>query len=127
MEVDKEHNQMTEEQARKVGALIATGRAKKELSLRDLAQLTGIPPTTITRIEQGDYSQPAPDNLARLIEALEIDPARIDRVSRNYLADSLPSVGTYFRSKEKASPEEVAEIEAAVKAIREKHARRRRQ
>ena len=118
---------MTEEQARKVGALIATGRAKKQLTLRDLAQRTGVPPTTITRIEQGEYSQPAPDNLARLIEALEIDPARIDRVSRNYLADSLPSVGTYFRSKEKASPEEIAEIEAAVKAIREKHARRRRQ
>lgn len=118
---------MTEEQARKVGSLIADGRAKKELSLRELAQLTGIPPTTITRIEQGNYRQPAPDNLARLVDALEIDPARIDRASGNYLANSLPSVGTYFRSKEKASPEEVTEIEAAVRAIRKKHERRDRQ
>jgi transcriptional regulator with XRE-family HTH domain len=118
---------MTEAQARKVGSLLAKARGKKGLTLRDLAQLTGIPPTTITRVERGEYSEPAPDNLARLAEALELDPARIDRLSSNYLANSLPSVSTYFRSKEKASPEEIAEIEAAVGTIRKKYEGRGRQ
>ncbi len=117
---------MTEAQARKVGALLAKARAAKGFSLRDLEEASGIPKTTLGKIEQGAYSEPSPDNLARLVEALEIDPARIDRVSRNYLANSLPSVGTYFRSKEKASPEEIVEIEAAVNAIRKKYERRER-
>jgi transcriptional regulator with XRE-family HTH domain len=117
---------MTQAQAKNVGSLLAKARGKKGLTLRDLAALTGIPFATIARVERGEYSEPAPDNLARLAEALELDPARIDRVGGNYLANSLPSVGTYFRSKEKASPEEIAEIEAAVGTIRRKYERRGR-
>lgn len=124
MELPKEIRNMTKKQAQRVGALIAAARSRKRLTLREMTQLTGIPTTTITRIEQGDYSLPGPEKLSRLAEALEIDPARIDRASGSYLARSLPSVQTYFRSKEKASPEEIVEIEAAVEAIREKYKKR---
>ncbi len=117
---------MTTAQARRVGTLLMRARTEKQLSLRHLTQETGIPPTTITRIEQGDYRDPAPEKLARLAEALGIDPARIDNLSGNYLAASLPSIGTYFRSKKKASPEEIAEIETAVDAIREKYEKKER-
>lgn len=117
---------MTEAQAQKVGALLAKARTAKELSLRQVEELSGIAKTTLAKIEQGGYAEPAPDSLLRLAEVLGIDPARIDRVSGNYLAKSLPSVGTYFRSKEKASPEEIAEIEKAVAAIKRKYERRER-
>jgi transcriptional regulator with XRE-family HTH domain len=117
---------MTEAQAHKLGQLIATTRERRGLSTRQLVRLADIPQTWLQRLEHGHFSHPAPDRLARLAEVLEIDPARIDRASHNHLANSLPSVGTYFRSKTKASPEEIAEIEAAVQEIRAKHERRER-
>jgi len=116
---------MTEAQAKKLGELLMHTREKQGLSLRTLAERVGVDYSWITRIEQGAFTNPAADRLARVAEALRIDPARIDRASHNYLADSLPSVHTYFRSKEKASPEEIAEIEAAIRKIRATHERRK--
>jgi transcriptional regulator with XRE-family HTH domain len=114
----------TETQAKKLGKLLVRTRERAGLSLRGLAEQADIPYTWLARIEQGTFTHPAPDRLARVAEALGIDPARIDRLSHNHLADSLPSLHTYFRSKEKASPEEIAEIEAAIKKIHSKYERR---
>lgn len=63
------------------------------------------------------YGAPNPVHLARVAEALEIDPARIDEVSADHLAASLPSVRTYFRSKTKATPEQLDAIEAVLREI----------
>jgi transcriptional regulator with XRE-family HTH domain len=115
---------MSESQAKQVGALLARAREQQGLSLRDLAERSDTSYHWLSRIEQGKFTHPAPDRLARLAEVLAIDPVRIDRISHNYLADSLPSVHTYFRSKEKASPDEIAEIEAAIRRIHRKYERR---
>ncbi len=112
---------MTEAQAKKLGELLMRTRERQGLSLRMLAEQADIDYTWLTRIEQGKFTHPAPDRLARVVEVLGIDPARIDKASHDYLAGSLPSLRTYFRSKEKASPEEIAEIEAAVTKIRTKY------
>ena len=57
-----------------------------------------------------------------MAEALDIDPVAVDRASQNHLAQSLPSVRTYFRSTAQATPEQLDEIEAAVAEIQAKHA-----
>lgn len=72
-------------------------------------------------LEDGRYAEPSAAHLAKLAEALHVDSARIDRISRDHLADALPSVRTYFRSKTKASPEQLDEIEAAVAEIQAKY------
>ena len=59
---------------------------------------------------------------ARAGRALDIDPARIDLVSQNHLADSMPTMRTYFRSKEKLSAEPLDEVEAGRGEIRAKYA-----
>lgn len=115
---------MTETQAKRLGELLVRERERQGLSLRVFAERADIPYTWLARIEQGKFTHPAADRLARVAETLGIDPARIDRLSHNHLADSLPSVHTYFRSKEKASPEEIAEIEAAIRRIHKKYERR---
>jgi len=84
---------------------------------------TGIDSSWLNRMERGFYADPAPDRLSILAEHLDIDPARIDRTSRDHLADSLPSTRIYFRSKEKLSAEALDEVEAAVAAIRIKYSR----
>lgn len=117
---------MTEAQAKQLGTLLLRSRERQGLSLRGLAERAGVDFSWLVRIEQGKFTTPAPDRLARVSEALGLDPARVDKASHNYLADSLPSVQTYFRSKEKASPEEIAEIEAAISKIHAKYERRQR-
>ena len=113
---------MTDAQARNLGLLIHNARAAKGLSFRGLAAITDVPLASLKRFEDGVYNDPSPAQIARIAEALEIDPARIDRVSRDHLADSMPTMRTYFRSKEKLSPEALDEVERAVADIRAKYA-----
>jgi len=113
---------MTDKQASALGALIRVARHRKRLTLHGLAEQTGYDYSWLHRLESGHYTSPNPMHLARIAEALDIDPARIDRVSRDHLASSMPTMRTYFRSKEKLSSEAVDEVERAVADIRAKYA-----
>jgi len=113
---------MTDHQASELGALIRRARHSKGLSLFALADLTGFDDSWLARLEKGLYASPNPAHLARVAETLDIDPARIDAISREHLANSMPGMRTYFRSKEKLSPEALDEVEQAVADIRAKYA-----
>ena len=115
---------MTDAQARTLGLLIRNARTAKGLSFRALAAITDVPLVSLKRFEDGVYNDPSPAQIVRIAEALDIDPARIDRVSRDHLASSMPTMRTYFRSKEKLSPEALDEVERAVAEIRAKYAKR---
>jgi len=92
------------------------------LSFRALAAITDVPLASLKRFEDGVYNDPSPAQIARIAEALEIDPARIDRVSRDHLASSMPTMRTYFRSKEKLSSKALDAVEEALVEIRAKYA-----
>jgi transcriptional regulator with XRE-family HTH domain len=113
---------MTEAQAQRLGQLILRARTRHGWSLATLQEHTGIPDVWLNRVERGLYLQPAPERLAKVAEALEIDPMSIDRASQNHLAQSLPSVRTYFRSTAQATSEQLDEIETAIAEIQAKHA-----
>jgi len=115
---------MTDAQARTLGLLIRNARTAKGLSFRALAAITDVPLVSLKRFEDGVYNDPSPAQIVRIAEALDIDPARIDRVSRDHLASSMPTMRTYFRSKEKLSPEALDEVERALAEIRAKYAKR---
>jgi len=114
---------MTDAQARNLGLLIHNARLHKGLSFRALAAITDVPLVSLKRFEDGVYNDPSPAQIVRIAEALDVDPARIDRVSRDHLANSMPGVRTYFRSTQKLSPEALDEVERAVAEIRAKHAK----
>ena len=114
---------MTDAQARNLGLLIHNARLQKGLSFRALAAITDVPLVSLKRFEDGVYNDPSPAQIVRIAEALDIDPARIDRVSRDHLANSMPTMRTYFRSTQKLSPEALDEVERAVAEIRAKHAK----
>lgn len=114
---------MTEAQATRLGQLLLRARTRRGWSLATLHQHTDIPEVWLNRVERGLYLQPAPERLAKVAEALDVDPVAVDRASRNHLAQSLPSVRTYFRSTAQATPEQLDEIEAAIAEIHAKHAR----
>lgn len=109
---------MTPNQAKRLGTLIAKARARKGISLRDLATEVGVHSSWIGFLEQGRFIDPAPDRLARLAEALDIEPSRIDRIAKGAVAEGLPGIRTYFRAKYDLTPEQVDQIERYVKRLR---------
>jgi transcriptional regulator with XRE-family HTH domain len=115
---------MNDSQAARLGRLVAAARARKGLSLRAVAEMTGVPHLWLSRVEHGSYNQPAPERLTRLAELLDIDPERLDRVSAGHLSNSLPGVRTYFRSKYDLTSSEIDEIERTVTEIQRNHERR---
>jgi transcriptional regulator with XRE-family HTH domain len=112
---------MTEQQAARLGELVRKAREAKGLSLRTLEAETGVARTWLVYLEAGRSLEPSSDRLARVAEALGLDPARIDRVSGSYLARSLPTVRTYFRSKGKATPAELDELEQVIADVQAKY------
>lgn len=108
---------MTKEQTKKLGALIQQARLRRGLTLRGLAEQTSLSAMWISGVEAGRFAQPAADRLARLSEALNIAPARLDRVTAGTMSASLPAARTYFRSKYHLSPEQTAQVEAYIERL----------
>lgn len=90
---------MDDKQAKRLGALIRRYRADAGLSLRQLEELTDIDDSQLTRMEQGNILKPAPDNLRRIAEALNIPLADLYALADWSVPSELPSPGPYLRAK----------------------------
>jgi transcriptional regulator with XRE-family HTH domain len=115
---------MNEAQATRLGRMLGQARRNKSLSLRAVAEQANVAYAWLYRVEHGLFNDPAPERLMRVIEALGLDPERVDRVSKGHVSSSLPGMRTYFRSKYDLSSAEIDEIERAVAEVRRKHERR---
>jgi transcriptional regulator with XRE-family HTH domain len=125
MEVVKRNTlTMNDAQAVKLGRLLAQARKRKGLSLRALAELTGFHFYWLYHVEKGIYNQPTAERLTRLAEVLDIDPERLDRITKGHLSSNLPGVRTYFRTKYELAPDEIDQIERTIKQIKRKQERR---
>lgn len=109
---------MTPSQAKQLGSLVAKARSRKGVSLRDLAWRVGVHTSWLGRLEHGDFADPAPDRLARVADALDIEPERIDRITKGAMAEGLPGMRTYFRAKYELTPEQVEQVERYVRRMR---------
>lgn len=112
---------MTDKQASQLGRLLAHARRNRGLSLRAVAALADIAYPWLSRIERGEFNDPAPERLTRVIDALGIDPERVNRITHGHVSSSLPGIQTYFRAKFDLSPEEIEIIERTVREIQRKH------
>jgi transcriptional regulator with XRE-family HTH domain len=102
---------LTVAKAKELGTLVANARAKRDISTRNLATELGISNVWITKLEAGVFFDPSPSLLAKLAEALDIEPNHIDRLMPGAVADSLPGMRTYFRAKYDLTPEQIERIE----------------
>ncbi len=113
---------MTNAQAKQLGTLIARARLRQNRSLRELAAALGVHSSWLGFLEQGRFLDPAPDRLARLAQALDIAPGRIDRITKGAVSEGLPDMRTYFRAKYDLTPEQAAQVERYVERLRRKDA-----
>lgn len=109
---------MTEAESRKLGRLFAKARRRKGLSLRGLDELTGVSYAWIGRMEAGEWSAPAPSKLTRLAETLNVPMEDIERITRGHVSKALPGMRTYFRTKYRLSPAQIAQIEDCFEQVR---------
>jgi transcriptional regulator with XRE-family HTH domain len=114
---------MNDAQATRLGRLFATARRNKGLSLRAAAEIADVSYLWLSRVEHGFFNQPAPERITRVAEALDIDPERVNDVTDGHVADNLPNVRTYFRSKFDLTRAEISEIERVVTEIQRNHER----
>lgn len=49
---------------------------------------------------------------------LDIEPARLDRISRGSVSAGLPGMRTYFRAKYDLSPAQIEQVERYIKRLR---------
>jgi transcriptional regulator with XRE-family HTH domain len=109
---------MTQAQAKKLGALIASARKQRGLSLRGLAAATGIDHSWIGYLESGQYRDPAGDRLATIAQVLGIETERIDYLSKGAVQAGLPQPDVYFRAKYGLTPEKTAQAERYIEELR---------
>ena len=84
-----------------LGDLITRLRTQRGLSLRQLASAAGVNVANVSRLESSEASQPSPQTLVRLAEALETDASQL-LTAAGYTAaqaDALPSFKPYLRAK----------------------------
>jgi transcriptional regulator with XRE-family HTH domain len=74
-------------------------RQQAGLSIRSLAAKSGVDPANISRLERGEATEPRPESLTRLAEALGVDPADLFVAAGYATPDALPSFTPYLRTK----------------------------
>ena len=91
---------MTPEQANLLGQLVRTKRERLHLSMRQLADVVHVNPSTITRLEHGNFLTPKDATMQRLAIALDIKQSELARISARYVVPAdLPDFPLYLIAK----------------------------
>lgn len=113
---------MNEEQAARLGQFVRDRREELQLSTRGLEERSGVAQTTIVRIENGAFTSPAPDKLARLAEALNLALADLYAMAEYAVPEQLPNPGPYLRAKYRdLPPKELDALSAEVSKVLQRH------
>lgn len=95
---------MDDKQAKRLGTFLRRRRHSLRLSTHQLAETADMPHSTIIRFEQGAFSAPAPDKLARISEALGLSLADVYALADYAVPGDLPSPTLYLRTKYRDLP-----------------------
>ena len=98
---------MDENQAQALGAMLRQRRHALGLTMRQIEAATGIPNTTVSRIETGSFKAPRPDKLARIAQALGMSAGELFARAGYLVADDLPDYATYLATKHPELPDTV--------------------
>lgn len=90
---------MNSEQAHKLGEILKTRRDELGLSTYKLAGTAGIDQATVVRLENGAFTAPRPDKLARVAEALDLSAADLFAMAGYTTPHDLPALPAYLHVK----------------------------
>jgi len=90
---------MTVDQAQQLAAILRRERTALQLSMRQVAALSGVPLSTVSNIEAANILAPQPHTLKALAGALQTSVSDIYATVGWLPADELPSFRPYMRAK----------------------------
>ncbi|WP_255498452.1 helix-turn-helix domain-containing protein [Nakamurella sp. PAMC28650] len=103
----------------KLGQVLRRLRTEKGMTVRELAELTSIPTTSIFRVETGEVAAPRPKQLQVLARALGIDVEELYATAGYIASADLPSLRPYLRAKFGLSDQALGQVEGYVQALRD--------
>lgn len=110
---------MTLAPRQRLARVVASARQRVGISTRELAARSGVPRTSIQRLESGEYvEQPNPTFLAALAPHLNLSLADLYVVAGIQQPTELPSFTPYLRSRYRDLPESAqAELEQSFRDV----------
>src|SRR6266508_1436478 len=90
---------MTPTDNTELGDFIRKTRQKKGLSLRSLADASGLDWSYIGRLEKGEIAGPDPAKLQKLARALELEVEDFYALAGYFMPEGLPELAPYLRAK----------------------------
>ena len=101
-----------------LSAILRRERARAGLTVRGLAEKSGLVVSTVSRLESGLVAEPRPSHLQKLAQALSIDVEEL-YAEVGYLAPgTLPELRSYLRVKYGLDDEAASRIEGYLEATR---------
>ncbi len=97
---------MDEAQAKALGAMLRRRRHALGLTVRQIEAATGIPNTTVSRIETGSFKAPRPDKLAKIAQALDLSAGELFAQAGYLEPGDLPDFATYLATKHPELPDD---------------------
>jgi len=95
------------------GETIRKWRAEKDVTLRKFAEMVGISPTYLSKIERGDFEPPAEDKIRAIAKALGKDEDEVLGLAGRISSDLSPIIrrhpvetASFLRTAQKLSPED---------------------
>jgi transcriptional regulator with XRE-family HTH domain len=95
---------MTAEQAKKLAAIVRAERLALNLSMRQVAAISGVPVSSVSDLEAGAVLTPQPNTIQAIAEAIATPVSDLYAAAGWLPADELPSFRPYMRAKYRNLP-----------------------
>jgi transcriptional regulator with XRE-family HTH domain len=92
-------------------------RLEQQYSFRVLSRITGIPRSTILRLEKAEVERPPADNLVRLARALELNEVDVLGLAGIAVPRLSASLDVMLRTEYDLPPESVLEVKQRIQDI----------
>jgi transcriptional regulator with XRE-family HTH domain len=102
-----------------LSSILRRERARSGMTVRELAEKSGLVPSTVSRLESGQIAEPRPSHLQKLAQALGIDVEELYAEAGYIAPGDLPELRSYLRVKYGLGDEAASRIEGYVEATRQ--------
>lgn len=103
-----------------LSAALRAHRSRAGMTVRQLAQKSGLTSSTLSRLETGQIETPRPEHLQRLARALDVDIEDLYAVAGYLMPEGLPELRPYLRAKYGLPDQAARQLDEYFQALRDK-------
>ena len=101
-----------------LGEYIRSRRLSRGLSLKDVAEISGLHFSYWSKLENGVYDAPSPKHLQVIARTLQVDFENLYSLAGYDIPERLPTFRPYLRAKYDLPPEAIADLERYFELLR---------